>query len=246
MEEMLRFCDTRQTIRASTSRICVESAPPALVHLPGAYFLSDIFCNGYFHGGCELNCGLIWAEEWLSKVPVMDFSNQTMLTGYSGPRFARAFSKSNREILYSCQLTNIGALRCMSVEENFYSVIREFSESEFIAESGQGECESGFLGLKSGEKVRIRSESEIRRTLDERGKVRGLPFLLNMFSYCDSIHIVDSILTKVIDARSGRLRVVSPGFPLIRLTGIRCDGEKNDGCTRHSDLLWRETWLERV
>ena len=43
---------------------------------------------------------------------------------------------------------------------------------------------SASLGLKAGDWVQIRSKDEILETLDEKGRLDGLPFMPQMFGFC--------------------------------------------------------------
>jgi hypothetical protein len=103
------------------------------------------------------------------------------------------------------------------------------------------------LGLAVGDWVRVKSEEEIRRTLDERGKNRGLWFDREMRSYCGGIYRVKARIERIIDERTGRMiEIKSDCFVL---EGVVCSGECSPSrwlCPRQITAYWREAWLRRV
>jgi hypothetical protein len=103
------------------------------------------------------------------------------------------------------------------------------------------------LGLAVGDWVRVKSEEEIRRTLDERGRNRGLWFDREMRSYCGGIYRVKARIERIIDERTGRMiEIKSDAFVL---DGVVCTGDCSPSrwlCPREITQYWREAWLSRV
>jgi hypothetical protein len=103
------------------------------------------------------------------------------------------------------------------------------------------------LGLAVGDWVRVRSEEEIRPTLDERGRNRGLWFDREMRSYCGGTYRVKARIDRIIDEQTGRmLEIKSDAFVL---DGVVCTGDCSPSrwlCPREITPYWREAWLSRV
>ena len=98
------------------------------------------------------------------------------------------------------------------------------------------------LGLKPGELVRVRSAREIFDTLDEHGRLDGLPFMPEMVAYCGRTFPVDKRADKTCDGL-GQLRRMEHA---VHLANVRCDGAAHGGCQAACLTYWKEAWLERV
>lgn len=97
------------------------------------------------------------------------------------------------------------------------------------------------LNLQPGEVVRVKSESEIRETLDSCGKSRGLAWIPCMSKYCGRECRVYKRVEKIILESTGEIRKARN---TVLLEGVICDGLY--GCDRSCFPFWREVWLERV
>jgi hypothetical protein len=100
-------------------------------------------------------------------------------------------------------------------------------------------------GLEPGQLVRIRSGSEISRTLDETGKARGLWFDREMKVYCGRTARVKTKVERFIDEGSGRM--INLKSDAYILDGVVCESYRSDGrwlCPRAIYSWWREAWLE--
>ena len=87
--------------------------------------------------------------------------------------------------------------------------------------------------------MRVKTPSEILRTLDADGKRDGLPFMPEMVAYCGScIRVYRS---------AHRTCVVGHGFRAMKdavfLQDARCDGSFHDQCDRGCLLFWKTDWL---
>ena len=104
------------------------------------------------------------------------------------------------------------------------------------------------LALKPGEYVRIKTQAEIERTIDKRGKNRGLSFdPEEMAPYCGRNFRVRKAVTKIIDEPTGKMLTMKQ--PCIVLEGVVCRAEyarDRLNCPRAIPSYWREIWLERV
>jgi hypothetical protein len=107
---------------------------------------------------------------------------------------------------------------------------------------------TGRLGLKPGEYVRIKAQTEIEQTLNRNGKNRGLSFdPEEMTPYCGRVVKVRKLVTKIIDELTGKMLHMKQ--PCIMLDGVVCNAEYAPcrlNCPRAIPSYWREIWLERV
>ena len=98
------------------------------------------------------------------------------------------------------------------------------------------------LGLKPGELVRVRSASEIFATLDEHGRLDGMPFMPEMLKYCGRTLPV----TQRADTTCAGDGMAWTMPDTVHLRQIRCDGSFHGGCQAGCLMFWKEAWLERA
>jgi hypothetical protein len=99
------------------------------------------------------------------------------------------------------------------------------------------------LGLRPGEWVEVKSEAEIRRTLDANGKHRGLDFTEEMLGYCGGRFRVFKRVQRIcMEGEGAEMRVLQN---TVSLDGVICNGGSR-ACDRACLLFWREAWLRRV
>jgi hypothetical protein len=99
------------------------------------------------------------------------------------------------------------------------------------------------LGLQPGDLVEVKSEEEIRRTLDATGKNRGLGFMPEMWEYCGQRGKVFKRVEKVCLEHAPR--TVRSMKNTVILEGAFCKGS-GIGCDRACFYFWREIWLRRI
>jgi hypothetical protein len=99
------------------------------------------------------------------------------------------------------------------------------------------------LDLQAGDLVKVRSTWQILRTLDGRGRNRGLRFTPEMFRYCGRKYRVLSRLERRIDETGGQL--IEFGNGCVLLENVVCKGQRTF-CSRTEYHYWREIWLERT
>ncbi|MGE5245483.1 MAG: hypothetical protein ACM3SQ_14760 [Betaproteobacteria bacterium] len=98
------------------------------------------------------------------------------------------------------------------------------------------------LGLQRGDWVEVRSEDEIRETLDSTGRSRGLGFMPSMFAYCGKrLRVYKRVETIVLEGTGETRRLRDT----VLLEGAICDGE-GFVCDRSCFYFWKETWLKRA
>jgi hypothetical protein len=99
------------------------------------------------------------------------------------------------------------------------------------------------LRLQPGEIVEVKSEEEIRRTLDAGGKNRNLGFMPEMWDYCGRQLRVLKRVEKI--CLENEPRTVRRLENTVILEGAFCKGS-GIGCDRACFYFWRECWLERI
>jgi len=92
--------------------------------------------------------------------------------------------------------------------------------------------------LNIGQWVEVRSKEEILRTLDQNGRLDGMPFMPEMFQFCGQRFQVYKRAHKTCDPdfRSRRMHHT------VHLE-TRCDGQAHGGCQAGCLLFWKEAWL---
>jgi hypothetical protein len=103
------------------------------------------------------------------------------------------------------------------------------------------------LGLRPGEWVQVRSAAEIERTLNDKGKNRGLWFDREMLAFCGGTFRVRRRIDRIVDDRTGEL--IEMKSDCVTLEGVVCSGERSLArwfCPRGIYPYWREGWLRRV
>lgn len=99
------------------------------------------------------------------------------------------------------------------------------------------------LGLQPGELVEVKSEEEIRATLDEHDRCRGLTFVFPEMSkyYGARLRVLKRVEQVFLEeSRQGRKLKNT-----VLLEGVNCQGI-GIGCDRSCYLFWREVWVKRV
>jgi hypothetical protein len=108
----------------------------------------------------------------------------------------------------------------------------------------KGTAEPEPLDLRIGELVEVRSEREILATLDQRGRLDGLPFMPEMLQFAGKRVRVYKRAVKACDTigNTGMYRMERA----VHLEGARCDGQAHGGCQAACLLYWKDAWLKRL
>ena len=97
-------------------------------------------------------------------------------------------------------------------------------------------------GLRRDDVVQIRSADEILATLDDDGKLDGMPFMPEMLEFAGQTLAVSKRADKTCDTthRTGLRRLRNT----VHLADLRCDGQAHGGCQAGCLLYWNEAWLK--
>lgn len=98
--------------------------------------------------------------------------------------------------------------------------------------------------FQPGDRVRIRPMSEIEKTLNTWGELKGCGFMDGMDKYCGTVQRVFKPVTRFVDERDYHVKKTRGVY---LLQGLVCEGTKLYGrCDRSCFFFWREEWLEKV
>jgi len=102
----------------------------------------------------------------------------------------------------------------------------------------------GFSNSYAGDWVQVRSREEILATLDQHGRLEGMPFMPEMLAYCGRTLRVFKRAHKTCDTihQSGARKLERT----VHLQDSRCDGSAHGGCEAACLLFWNEAWLKPV
>jgi hypothetical protein len=99
--------------------------------------------------------------------------------------------------------------------------------------------------LRPGTWVEVRSAAEILATLDERGRLDGLPFMPEMLQFCGTRFRISTSAHKSCDTiKDGT--VMRHMTDAVHLEAVRCDGQAHGGCQAGCLLFWKNAWLKPV
>lgn len=272
MPEMLPYCGKRFQVSRRADKSCVEL--PGDVYQIRAFshrdiiLLEGIHCSGAEHGGCQRDCVIFWRESWLLKVDGDNAS--TDLTSTKDESLRCQLKTTSAPGLYFCQSTEMAKITRpqtrLGILLTCYRDVRSGSRSipemtrmvlgplwrkltkRFINRTLAGpqtKTPIGHLGLQAGEMVELKSEEEIRQTLDSKGRNRGL--LVDRDAICKfsgGRYPVQTRIVRMIHEGTGKMRTLDN---TVILEGINCTCQYVlGGCPRKEPTFWREIWLNRI
>jgi hypothetical protein len=271
MPEMAAFCGRRLRVARRAEMVCVEGL--GLRTLGDAVFLEEVRCDGAAHDGCQRGCMAIWREAWLrpaagpgwgddaapvraaaplteaqrSRLPVREGAryicqSTTLATATTGPLGKWRVG----HLLRDWREGQIGAveLSALVARALVNNVRRRLKMGELDQLTGAAvKPAKGALGLRPGERVRVRSAEEIAPTLDSKGTNQGLTFEPEMTGHAGKVHEVAARIERIIHEETGRMVKLTS---TVTLRDVDCRGSCAKNCPRSNPLFWREAWLERV
>jgi hypothetical protein len=266
MPEMLRWCGRKFAVQRIANKACIQAESVFIGSMPRCVILQMADrCDGSAHGGCQMGCKFLWRPEWLSpeatEVPSYRDGELEVI------RKQLLGLASVRNGHFRCQATELVqiATRTSAFELGQYfndirsgipvqQVIRFLGglaarkvtrKSESVSGTCHGRTPAAKLDLKVGDRVRVKSLSEICDTLDTKGCNRGLWFDADeMAGFCEKELVVSRVLHRLIDEKSGNLRELKT--PCVVLSESECSGVFRRFCSRGMLHFWREVWLTRA
>jgi len=258
--EMLKYCGMRFKVLKRVNKLLVEGIPTGLRQINDAVILEGVTCSGEHHGGCRKSCPLIWKEAWLKRVHSENKTN--LQSSRSGTNHFVRKMPSCQEIslikatspiklwnfrhyiweISSEECQGISSLRKI-IELLKFRIDLHIRPSKYSMKGKRKTTPVEVLNLKPGEIVEVKSKEEILKTLDFKGRNRGLQFMPEMLKYCGKRFKVLKRVDKMVVSVSGQMRLIPN---TVILEGAYCDGKAHGGCQRTCFCLWREIWLRRV
>jgi hypothetical protein len=96
--------------------------------------------------------------------------------------------------------------------------------------------------FRIGDWVEVRSKEEILRTLDDKGRLDGMPFMPEMLAFCGKKFQVYKLAHKTCDYTTNYFHTRRLKRTVHLAT--RCDGTAHGGCQAGCLLYWKEDWLK--
>jgi hypothetical protein len=97
--------------------------------------------------------------------------------------------------------------------------------------------------LRAGDWVEVRSKEEILATLDNNGRLEGLPFMPQMFEYCGKRLKVFKRAHKTCDTINNTGGRTLPNAVHLE---VRCNGKAHGDCHAACLIFWKEAWLRPI
>jgi hypothetical protein len=271
MPEMSEFCGRRFRVLRIAEKTCIEF-PGGWYKVrefrnDDVLLLEGLRCSGAEHDGCQRMCTIFWKAAWLRKVmrnePTAKYHPDdlrkllALLKTKSGPstyfcqstQLAEAtLALTRKRILKKCYLDLLSGSR------GFFEMIglilaplwrkatRKIPRRRLVGEMARTPV--GNLNLQPGERVMIKPAAEIAKTLDARGRNRGLVCDFGMTQYSGGTYCVRSRVDRMISESTAQMRQVQA---TVILDGLNClCWQVLGGCPRQEYMYWREVWLDRA
>ena len=274
MPEMVEFCGRRSQVSRRVVTTCCYSGragSPRSFHTDDVVTLDGLRCSGSAHDGCQKGCMIFWRERWLRKVDSPS-APQTKVDSAARERLRARLKVTSRPQIYFCQASEVlkSTYFLASRNQKFGSYVREIRAGNFTApqmvkivciwalwrlrmlllglysRGRKGVLPDVTLGLKPGEFVEIKPMPQIRETLNEYGRNRGLFFSPDMRLFCGTRRRVVGRLDKIIVDGTGEMKQLQNTVHLDDSTcGCAYLGLGRGGCSRNEYVYWREIWLNR-
>jgi hypothetical protein len=271
MPEMVDYCGQRLRVAKRAVKTCWYGQGTGMrkFRADDVVILEGVRCSGATHDGCQKACTIFWREAWLRRVDGME--GPKLVSAENGRHELESRLKTKTgPTTYFCQASEIlNATNELSRGERFSRCADEVRSGNCgVVEMGRrisvwffwkvwkvvrGHYGHGSnkstpvenLELRSGERVEVKAMGQIRETLDQNSRNRGLYFTPAMRRLCGEQHRVDRRLTKIIVDGTGEMRTMrNTVFLEGSLCGCSCVAF--GGCPRAEYAYWREIWLRRA
>jgi len=273
MAEMERFCGQRGRVFRIVDKVYDYGGKKDFRRSRDLVLLHGLRCDGSAHGECQAGCYLLWKTAWLAPTPRGDDGAAHAPARAAERRRTAANDGAVPDTtIYRCQFTEIVAssqpLSDWDIRQYLRPVVAgNLTVLAFLTTLGtllfgvaqrlrggigfpwlrpgtSQQSVSQDLHLGVGETVRVRSADEIARTLNNRGRNKGLWFDRDMLKHVGQPRTVLARVEKIIDDATGKmLRMKSP---CILLEDVNGSGEFMRFCAQHDYVFWREAWLARA
>lgn len=278
MPEMLEWIGKTAGVFRRVEKTCVSGHPLRKFANDDVVVLESGRCDGAAHDGCKHGCRIYWKESWLqpatigapateTKVSVEAlraklkvkaderryFCQSTQLLHATEPFPTGARLVTARIALRELRNGDISLTRLLRLVWRSYwlKFHRALGSDRRLSGPHEKRTPSETLGLKPGDRVRVKGRDAIAQTLDRRGRNRGMGICAEMLVCCDGAASVDRRIDRIVDEDHGVMRELSDTVTLRDIRGdeklaeeCMCYGQLGD-CPRGEIMYWREIWLER-
>jgi hypothetical protein len=270
MPEMVDYCGQRLRVAKRVVKTCWYGQGTGMrrFRADDVVILEGVRCSGAAHDGCQKGCTIFWREAWLRRVDGID--GPRLVSAEDGRRALEScLTTKTGPATYFCQASEIlNATNELSRGERLSRCVEEVRSGNcgvvemgrrigvwlfwkvwkvLMGHYGHGSNKSTpveSLELRSGERVEVKPMGQIRETLDQNSRNRGLYFTPAMRLLCGEQHRVDRRLSKIIVDGTGEMRTMrNTVFLEGSLCGCSCVAF--GGCPRAEYAYWREIWLRR-
>jgi hypothetical protein len=236
-------------------------------------------CDGRGHDGCQRGCRIFWKEDWLRPVDGAGTSTPIVEAGLAELQ-TRLKVKAD-EHRYFCQSTELlkatevfpgrkkpwmvrialreirnGDRSLLEIAQLFvrssWQMLRNAAAGGWYLRGPNKQTPIASLGLKPGDSVRVKSQTQIVETLNYYGRNRGMSITAEMTRCCGKEAEVRNRADRIIEERTGKMLELRNTVLLYNVRGnpTLCEeclcADKMGDCPRGEPMYWREIWLERV
>jgi hypothetical protein len=153
------------------------------------------------------------------------------------PRSFRSWLK----LTFKRTLSNGTKRELKKITSNFLQAVGFTDKSNPLPDAQANSESQRFV---AGDLVRVRSEEEIRATLNTWNELKGCMFMDGQRQYCGTTQRVLKSVERFVDERDYRVKKAKG---IILLEGVLCEGAPDYGrCDRACFYYWREEWLEKI
>lgn len=124
-------------------------------------------------------------------------------------------------------------------KNKFMRILNPESQAVNLVDFGQ-------TNIRPGEWIKVRSKDEIRRTLNDRERCKGLRFIDEMYEHCGQTYKVLKVVDYFFNEK--RQKMYRPRNTVI-LDGVVCSGKQllyKVSCDRNCFFFWSVAWLEKT
>jgi len=266
--EMLKYCGQTFLVRRRVNKLIQEGVGASMRRIRDVVLLDGTTCDGKAHDDCQRACFPLWKTAWLKPPDDKIEGDQNQAQNVTEV-FARDITL---KLMTSktCQVTELmkatSPLPLWHPLRHYWDITSHtYSPKEYLSyilgrlyrktlkkilgmvikkKPAQKPLVSvAGLDLQPGELVEVKSADEIRATLDDLGKTRGLFFMPGMWEYCGQRLRVLFRIDRMMSEKTGDIRNLKQ---TVILDGVTCDGKAHSGCQRGCYVFWKDTWLRRI
>ena len=266
--EMRKYCGGTFKVLRPVKKLIIENTNTGLRGITNSFLLDGVNCDGQFHRDCNRYCFFIWKEAWLKKSSrrqkpgnsPIDFDHIKLQSHHLGspPLYDNCQSIALIKATFPLQIWYLNQY-IWDITDNTLP----FSKRFFFLSISLARHIKKYLGFQlpnklggplektpvtdfdfqPGDWVEVKNLDEIRATLDNSGRNRGLAFTKEMKRFCGQKFSILRAVDQIIIEGTGEMRKLSQ---TVILREAVCNGHAHFLCSRNCYLLWRKIWLKKI